>query len=300
MKRWNRGLIGIVLCMALFFTSAVGVLPFGGSFVSYGAAQASDVVKDYHLTVNLAQNIVTVYDKDATGAYTVPVKGFICSVGDDTPTSGTYGISDKYTWRALFGNVYGQYATRITGHILFHSVPYEKQQKDKLEYWEYNKLGTKASMGCIRLTVEDAKWIYDYCGKGTKVTFFSSDNPEPITPKKPAYIDPNDAKRGWDPTDPDMYNPWLTSGLWVNGTWRPYRLAKVNKDGQILELDGIDVDGHYYMFWERLKVVFPEASGPPANAQMEDYFYKFRDVAEGLGYQVGWDGQAQMISLNQL
>ena len=75
-------------------------------------------------------------------------------------------------------------------------------------------------------------------------------------------------------------------------------MAKVIKGGQVMELDGIDVDGHYYMFWERLQRVFPEASGPPANAATEDYFYKFRDVAEGLGYQVGWDQNEQMIRLD--
>lgn len=294
-KQLFRGFMGFVLCFGMIFAG------MGVSWESYGASGSdgtASVAKPYLVKVNLAQNIVTVYDKDASGAYTVPVRGFYCSVGDDTPAGGTYGISDKYAWRALFGNVYGQYATRITGHILFHSVPYEKPQKDKLEYWEYNKLGTKASMGCIRLTVKDAKWIYDYCASGTKVTFFSSDAPEPITPEKPAIIGENDPKRGWDPTDPDMYNPWQTSGLWVNGVWRPYRMAKVIKDGTVMELDGIDVNGHYYMFWERLHAVFPEASAPPANAAMEDYFYKFRDVAELLGYQVGWDNAAQMISLS--
>jgi lipoprotein-anchoring transpeptidase ErfK/SrfK len=68
----------------------------------------------------------------------------------------------------LCGNVYGQYACRITGSILFHSVPYEKQDKSTLEWWEYDKLGETASLGCIRLTVEDAKWIYDNCAKGTR------------------------------------------------------------------------------------------------------------------------------------
>ena len=53
-------------------------------------------------------------------------------------------------------------ATQITGNILFHSVPYtEKYNNASLEYWEYDKLGTSASLGCIRLTVKNAKWIYD-------------------------------------------------------------------------------------------------------------------------------------------
>ena len=72
---------------------------------------------------------------------------------------GTYQISTKYLWRELYGGVYGQYATRIHGGILFHSVPYYKRAKDTLCTDKYNKLGQQASMGCVRLTVEDAKWI---------------------------------------------------------------------------------------------------------------------------------------------
>ncbi len=111
----------------------------------------------YYIKINNQANVVTVYKKDSKGNYTVPVKAMICSIGDATPQSGVYTMSDKYTWRLLEGNVYGQYACRITGHILFHSVPYQKQDKSTLEWWEYDKLGTKASLGCIRLKVEDAK-----------------------------------------------------------------------------------------------------------------------------------------------
>ena len=32
-----------------------------------------------------------------------------------------------------------------------------------------NKLGRRASHGCIRLTLDDAKWIYDNIGEGTEV-----------------------------------------------------------------------------------------------------------------------------------
>ena len=133
----------------------------------------------------------------------------VCSVGLDgaTPT-GTYTTSDKYTWRLLSGNVYGQYATRITGHILFHSVPYFTQSKSDLEYDEYNKLGQPASLGCIRLSVADAKWIYDNCPKGTTVTIYDSDQKEPLEKPTPIHIDTNDSRRVWDPTDPDSNNPW--------------------------------------------------------------------------------------------
>lgn len=164
----------------------------------------------YYIKVNRKQNIVIVLEKNDKGEYQKPVKAFVCSVGlDDKTPTGTFVTSENYTWRLLSGNVYGQYATRITGHYLFHSVPYFKQSKDTLEYEEYNKLGSPASLGCIRLSVEDAKWIYDNCPIGTVVTIYDSDEQEPLPKPTPIRIDVNDeAKRGWDPTDPDSKNPW--------------------------------------------------------------------------------------------
>ena len=161
----------------------------------------------YYIRVNRSQNTVTVYERDESGAYTVPVKAMVCSVGRATPL-GTYRTSDRYVWRELFGYVYGQYATRITGHILFHSVPYTSMRKNTLKYAEYNKLGTSASMGCVRLSVADAKWIYDNCAPGTQVNFYDGDDPGPLGKPAAAVIDENDARRGWDPTDPDPENPW--------------------------------------------------------------------------------------------
>ena len=134
----------------------------------------------------------------------------VCSIGDATPVSGVYSISDKYTWRLLEGNVYGQYASRIVGSILFHSVPYVSQDKSSLEWWEYDKLGQKASLGCIRLAVADAKWIYNNCIPGTKVEFYSSSNPGPLGKPTAQKISSDEEVRNWDPTDPDARNPWKT------------------------------------------------------------------------------------------
>lgn len=163
----------------------------------------------YYIKINYTQNVVTIYGKDDKGNYTKPIKAMVCSTGSATPTSGTYKMSYKYRWLALYGGVYGQYCTRIVGHILFHSVPYlENGNQGSLEYWEYDKLGTSASAGCIRLTVQDAKWIYDNCKSGTEVEFYSDSNPGPLGKPTAQKISGDETVRGWDPTDPDAKNPW--------------------------------------------------------------------------------------------
>lgn len=163
----------------------------------------------YYIKVNRRQNCITVYTSDENGEYTVPYKAMICSTGlyNATPR-GTFHLSTKYLWRELYGKVYGQYATRITGGVLFHSVPYYKKSKSALCTEKYNKLGQQASMGCVRLTVEDAKWIADNCPSGTTVEIYEDDDPGPLGKPEAAHIDTDSPNKGWDPTDPDVENPW--------------------------------------------------------------------------------------------
>lgn len=163
----------------------------------------------YMLAVNRAASTVTVYTVDEDGRYTVPYMAMVCSGGEDTPL-GYYQTPVNYQWRLLSGPCYGQYATRIWDAYLFHSVPYYTQHKDDLEYIEYNKLGTLASLGCIRLQAVDVKWIFDHCPIGTKVIIYDdAEIPGPMGKPGTIFIDPeNETLRGWDPTDPDPENPW--------------------------------------------------------------------------------------------
>lgn len=156
----------------------------------------------YMIKINKQQNVVTIY-KEKDGKYK-PHKAFVCSVGYATPT-GAFSLGEKLRWHLLDGPSYGQYCTRITGSILFHSVWYYSQNKADQSYIQYNKLGTTASHGCVRLTVADAKWIYDNCPSGTKVTIYNAKNPGPLG--KPSAIKVS-GYSGWDPTDPDPANPY--------------------------------------------------------------------------------------------
>jgi lipoprotein-anchoring transpeptidase ErfK/SrfK len=57
------------------------------------------------------------------------------------------------------------------GEFLFHSVPTDRNGKVIEE--EARKLGQKASHGCFRLTIPDAKWIYENIPINTKVVIHS-------------------------------------------------------------------------------------------------------------------------------
>lgn len=165
----------------------------------------------YCFAVNTAQNIVIAYEQDEDGVYSKPAKAFVCSCGlASSPTKqGVFRTSDTYRWRLLNGGVWGQWATRITGPYLFHSVPYTAKDPSTLETDEYNKLGTNASAGCVRLSVKDAKWIQKNCPAGTIVYIYDGANiREPLAKPTAQKIDPSSPYAGWDPTDPNERNPW--------------------------------------------------------------------------------------------
>ena len=54
---------------------------------------------------------------------------------------------------------------------MFHSVLY-KEKDGPVTQSSVNNLGRKASHGCIRLSVEDAKWINQNCPSNTKIIVY--------------------------------------------------------------------------------------------------------------------------------
>lgn len=95
-------------------------------------------------------------------------KTFLCSTGingEDTP-QGVYSIKEKGQW--FFSEEYqqgGKYWVQFMGDYLFHSLPYNKDKSQIVDY----TLGKPSSHGCIRLPEADSKWIYDNVPKGSKV-----------------------------------------------------------------------------------------------------------------------------------
>ena len=165
----------------------------------------SDIIgpqSSYYLTVNCTTNTIMVYAKDESGAYNVPVKAMICSssAGGVTP-SGTFTIQRLQAWRELMGPVWGQYCSRITGNYLFHSVwYYQNGNPNTQSVAQYNNLGKSVSHGCIRLTVADAKWIFDNCN-GSAVRVFYSNESAPFDRPVPPPIKAIYGDYGHDPTD---------------------------------------------------------------------------------------------------
>lgn len=174
---------------------------------------ASELRPAYIVLVNRAANCVTVYEKTAAGGIGSPVKTFVCSVGrpgHETPL-GTFRTSDYYTWRLMVDGTYGQYAVRFNRGIMFHSVPYYTRDAANLEWEQYNLLGEPASLGCVRLACDDAKWIYENCARGTEVVVYDdAQNPGAFGKPTEMKLAADNPMKNWDPTNTSEGNPWNT------------------------------------------------------------------------------------------
>lgn len=98
-------------------------------------------------------------------------KEFTCSTGiegEETPV-GVFSVQTRAPW--FFSPQYGQggkYYVQFMGNYLFHSVPFAEDQNTIVD----DTLGKPASHGCIRLAVDDSKWLYDNVTDGSKVIIY--------------------------------------------------------------------------------------------------------------------------------
>ncbi|MCI4136740.1 L,D-transpeptidase [Bacillus vallismortis] len=103
--------------------------------------------------------------------YTMIVSSGLDQTKDDATPKGTFYIEpERGEW--FFSEGYQEGAEywvswKNHGEFLFHSVPMTKDKK--VIEKEAKKLGMKASHGCLRLAIPDAKWIYENIPQHTKV-----------------------------------------------------------------------------------------------------------------------------------
>ncbi len=135
------------------------------------AKESDKPLHDYYIVVDVSDQRVYVYAYH-DGEYSKKIKTFRCSSGTRaTPTPlGTFqdgtGPGARWHYFKKF-NCWAQYAFYINGDIMFHSVLYSRRGGSAGA--SVYALGSRASHGCVRLAVKDAKWIWDNCTAGTTV-----------------------------------------------------------------------------------------------------------------------------------
>lgn len=136
----------------------------------HGVANNQDSPTNYIVIVDRAAHRVGVFKGSKYNW--ADAKYYKCCVGKpSTPTiSGTYYIKSrgKYFDTGTKGRCW--YFTQINGNYLFHSVIYDRQNSPKRII--DNSMDAAVSHGCVRLDLENAKWIYDNIPNNTKVIIY--------------------------------------------------------------------------------------------------------------------------------
>lgn len=144
---------------------------------SSSALAGKQADKRYLLKISVDKQRVYAYEWSVLDQdYTSLTRTMVCSTGlNATPTpKGTFTNTTPVVRWGYFPkfDCWAQYLYRINGSILFHSVLYDSADESTLRWGSVQKLGSKASHGCVRLSVEDAKWIYNNCPAGTTIVVY--------------------------------------------------------------------------------------------------------------------------------
>lgn len=124
---------------------------------------------NYLVFVNIAEQKTYVYE-GSKNDWTL-AKTFTCSTGiegKETPV-GVFTVQNRAPW--FFSPKYGQggkYYVQFMGNYLFHSIPFDSDRTTVSD----PTLGVPSSHGCIRLSVEDSKWLYDNVKNGSKIIIY--------------------------------------------------------------------------------------------------------------------------------
>ncbi len=131
-------------------------------------------------TLEMKNRMWVAVDLEGTHNVTVyrdrePIRTFRASGGKvSTPTPlGTYYVYNRgYSFYNARLNEGAYYWVQFSGPFLFHSIPFDASGKIIEE--EAEKLGRPASHGCVRLSLEDARWFYENVPNGTMIVIYNN------------------------------------------------------------------------------------------------------------------------------
>ena len=148
-----------------YFNTKTGALEQTSAMAQKAQSYSSST--SWLILVDTKSNHVGIYNGKKNNW--VEKKYWLCTSGaKSTPTvKGSFTVKSK---GKSFGSGYTcWYYTQFYGNYLFHSVLYQPGSMTRIQD---GRLGINASHGCVRLSLSNAKWIYDNIPKGTKVVIY--------------------------------------------------------------------------------------------------------------------------------
>lgn len=157
---------GIMLALVIAATS----MPIAIYAKTENQPTASAIETPATIIVFRKSNLIEVYNKANQPIKTLPVS--TGKPGHETPL-GFYQIyqhTDNGGYHPMEDGTFARYCMRFKqGGFMFHSVCYANKGDEKPISEEVSAIGTSVSLGCVRLNVDDAKWLYNATPNGCQV-----------------------------------------------------------------------------------------------------------------------------------
>lgn len=150
-----------------------------GSIPAMAGNMAAGYDMPYYIGVDITNQIVTIYN---TADDTIARQMLTSSGMNDCTPNGTFYLTEKgrlsergeWTWFDQY-NCYVKYATRIYRGYMFHSLPFDEKDESTMQEQPAREFGLPTSHGCMRLRVDDARFIAKNCLQGTLVKIYKSE-----------------------------------------------------------------------------------------------------------------------------
>lgn len=150
-----------------------------GSIPAMAGNMDSGYNMPYYIGVDITNQIVTVYN---TADDTIARQMLTSSGMNDCTPNGTFYLTEKgrvaergeWLWLGQY-DCFVKYATRIYLGYMFHSLPFDKKDESTMQEEALRDFGMPTSHGCMRLRVDDARFIAKECLQGTLVKIYKSE-----------------------------------------------------------------------------------------------------------------------------
>lgn len=240
--------------------------------------------------------IISVYDQRIYFLENdVLVKSHLCSTGtDDHPTPfGVFTVQfhEYLVISEMYGGAYCYWWMNFAPDTGMHALPYNPSSGT---YTGASLLGHKASHGCVRQTVADAQWAYNWTPNGTRVDV-SPYHWEPPPPPPPPF------KGGHASQGLQAATEWYLAEGYTGGNFDEYVLMAnpngmaANVTADFMKPDGSVVSGSYSIpalsrstihvdsvgGLDNIEVSTRLRSDQPITSERSMYFHDFFNSKEG-------------------
>ncbi len=169
----------------------------GGDFIGFSESALGNSADGYVVTIYLNQQVAVV----TKGGHTEKVIRVSTALNPESAYSSWYkkggnniktvnGFEGRgKSWTTLVDGSYTPAYIDIYQNVWFHSVPYESASRDDLEDDEWNKLGSPASAGCVRMALKDLRYLYNTLPNETTVIFDGEHNYSGTVPGQIEFVD---------------------------------------------------------------------------------------------------------------